>query len=106
MEARGQVADAPVLLTQALLNYASIRLKLSIVQLMYGEDMPLNPELMVSVALHEDNTRAHFLFFTQLDDGSVGLLSLSDTEIECIPYSMMPYPIQKEVYKTKFIHKV
>lgn len=106
LEARGQVADAPLLLTQSLLNYASIRLKLSIAQLIYGEDMPMDPELMVSVALHEDNTRAHFLFFTQLDDGSVGLLSLSDTEIECIPYSMMPYAIQKGVFKTKFIHRV
>jgi len=103
---QGQVEEAPVLLTQALVNYASTRLKLSIAQLVYDEDTPVDPGLTVCVALHENKVRAHFLFFVQLDDGSIGFVSMSDSSIECIPFSKLPYPVQQVVAKTKFVHMI
>ena len=95
LEAEGQVLDAPILLTQELANFVAKRLKVSVYQLMYEPDSPLNPSAFISVAMYEEKTRLPFLFIVQLDDGRVGMLTMGD--MTPIPFPKLPGVIQKNV---------
>jgi hypothetical protein len=103
LEEQGQVVDSPILLTQDLTNFVAKKLKYSVVQMMYEEDTPLNPEIFISIYKIDDKTRAPFLFFVQLDDGSVGILSSTSDMISAIPLQKLPPLLVPRALRSKNI---
>ena len=101
LEEKGQVMDAPILITQEVVNYVAARLKLSVYQLLYEEAKPFAPTFITSIAMFDEKTRAPFLFIVQLDDGSVGILSADSDKILPIPMNKMPLLAQRDIARSK-----
>jgi hypothetical protein len=101
LESKGQVMDAPILITQEVVTYVAARLKLSVYQLLYEEAKPFSPSFLTSIAMFDEKTRAPFLFFVQLDDGSVGIISAESDGIAPIPMNKMPLLAQRDIARSK-----
>lgn len=101
LEEKGQVADAPILITQDVVNYVAARLKLSVYELLYEEDKPFAPSFLTSIAMFDEKNRAPFLFIVQLDDGSVGIVSGDSEGIVPIPMNKMPLLAQRDIARSK-----
>lgn len=99
LEEQGQVVDSPILITQELANFVAKKLKYSIIQMIYEEDTPLNPEIFISIYKIDDKSRAPFLFFVQLDDGSVGILSSTRDIISPIAFQNLPPLLQRDILR-------
>jgi hypothetical protein len=105
LEDEGQILDAPILINKELCTYVAKRLQMSVVQVMYEEETPMQPDLFMAIGINPDDSKiiAPFLWILQLDDGTVGILSSSPNTIEAIDIKQLPFRLQKEARKNKAV---
>jgi len=105
LEDEGQILDAPILINKELCAYVAKRLQMSVVQVMYEEETPMQPDLFMAIGINPVDSKiiAPFLWILQLDDGTVGILSSSPNTIEAIDIKQLPFRLQKEARKNKAV---
>jgi hypothetical protein len=94
LEELGQPPDLPVILPKKeVLEFVAQKTKMTLYQLIYEEDSPLEPQKSIVPVLYEETKkRADILFIVLLEDGNSGIV--------VIPNNMMPVKIQKEIART------
>jgi hypothetical protein len=87
LEEQGQSLESPILTNEEICKYVASQLKLSILQIAYEDDLPMNPKISMAIPSVDSITPLPFLIIMKSDDGSVGILSNS-------PDTIMPFDIK------------